>query len=634
MAERLLLTDAVRIEELEKEFKEAEDVYSPLDTNTPTESNHSTTAELLDSEGLHSSDVERTFSGEEMSCNALQPSSSSSTEPSASPDYLDRSHVDEEEQATVEGFMVKTCGCKLGPSKTPCSRQFSLDVVKNFRSDCLQLSRDQLDLAVTAQLSSCRTHKDTIPPSYRGSIDNFRPHTSFSFRGIRICSDMFLLLHAMSDKRFKNICKHFDSEGLVERIHGNVRRLPSNTCTNVQIDDLVAFIDNVAQSHAMPLPGRMPNHRDSRVLLLPTDMTKASIYLKYVESCQRNQTSPVGRTKFHTVWSEVRAHVVTMRPADDLCMDCQTLCTSIRNSTHLPESVKEQRLKTYIDHLNLAKQARQHYNEQIDKCKASITTTPSDITLHYSYDFAQQLHYPNNPLQPGPAYFLSARKCQLFGVACEPLNWQLNYLIDEADVVGKGANTTISLVHHFLENKAPHHCAHIYLHAENCIGQNKNNATMQYLCWRVLTGKQRHIAISFMLPGHTKFAPDRHFGLIKKVYRRTRVDTIGCLQKVVINSSHIGANKVQLVRDSSGQQVVHFYGWSSFLQQYFSNLPSITSFRVFEFDCRFPGKVFAQKSSSQPPEEFSILRPSASLPSHLPDICPSRFNPATTVVSL
>jgi hypothetical protein len=30
--------------------------------------------------------------------------------------------------------------------------------------------------------------------------------------------------------------------------------------------------------------------------------------------------------------------------------------------------------------------------------------------------------------------------------------------------------------------------------------------------WRVLTGRQESIELSFMLVGHTKFSPDRHFG--------------------------------------------------------------------------------------------------------------------------
>ena len=71
---------------------------------------------------------------------------------------------------------------------------------------------------------------------------------------------------------------------------------------------------------------------------------------------------------------------------------------------------------------------------------------------HYSFDFAQQVHYPHNPLQPGPMYFKMARKCAVFGVCSEGCPCQINYLIDEASDVGKGANTVISLLHHFFHN--------------------------------------------------------------------------------------------------------------------------------------------------------------------------------------
>ena len=482
---------------------------------------------------------------------------------------------------------------------------------------------------VTSQLSACRTHKESIPSSYRGTLESFRPHTSFLFRSIRICLDFFLFLHIMSKYRFTNLCKHFDSNGLVERIHGNVKRKPSNTCTPAQLDDLAKFLDNIAESHVMPLPGRMPTHKDSRVLLLPTDMTKAKVFGLYTESCVRGHTKPVGRTKFHTVWNGVRPYIVTMKPADDLCMECQTHCRLLKNSGHLTEADKEQRLKAYIDHLELAKQERAHYNLQITNCRELALSQPSSLSppvnqMHYSYDYAQQIHFPNNPLQPGPAYFLTARKCQIFGISCEPLGWQTNYLIDEADNVGKGANATISLLHHFLDNTAAP-SPEIFLHADNCIGQNKNNASMQYLCWRVLTGRQERITISFMLSGHTKFAPDRHFGLIKKTYRRTRVDTMKCIQDVVNNSSHIGANKVQLIRSLTGEQLVHFHDWSSFFRQYFSSLPNITSFHVFHFDAKFPRKVFVQKTSSHPVEEHTILHPSTQLPfpPQLPDEIPT-----------
>ena len=130
--------------------------------------------------------------------------------------------------------------------------------------------------------------------------------------------------------------------------------------------------------------------------------------------------------------------------------------------------------------------------------------------MHYSFDFAQQVHFPFDCQQTGPAYFKTARKCGIFGIVCEGKSEQVNYLIDEAENPGKGANCTISLVHHFLDKYG---CGEddVQLHADNCTGQNKNNANIHYLLWRVMTGRHRTAELSFMLVGHTKFAPDGFF---------------------------------------------------------------------------------------------------------------------------
>ena len=73
------------------------------------------------------------------------------------------------------------------------------------------------------------------------------------------------------------------------------------------------------------------------------------------------------------------------------------------------------------------------------------------MTFHYSFDFAQQVHYPADPQQPGPIYFKTPRKCHIFGVVAEALPAQVNYLADEGVSCGKGANVVISYLHHFLE---------------------------------------------------------------------------------------------------------------------------------------------------------------------------------------
>ena len=55
---------------------------------------------------------------------------------------------------------------------------------------------------------------------------------------------------------------------------------------------------------------------------------------------------------------------------------------------------------------------------------------------------------------------------------------KVNYLIDEAIDTGKGSNTVVSLLHHYL-SKYGLGAQHLSAHADNCVGQNKNNTVVQ-----------------------------------------------------------------------------------------------------------------------------------------------------------
>ena len=150
----------------------------------------------------------------------------------------------------------------------------------------------------------------------------------------------------------------------------------------------------------------------------------------------------------------------------------------------------------------LVTQERSTYKNAIDKSKSQVhelfTTADSrflppplncnmppasnPITVHYLFDFAQQVHYPSDPLQPGPIYFLTPRKAALFGVCCEAVPRQVNFVIDEASDTRKGANTVVSMLDYFFKHHGLGETT-VHLHADNCCGQNKNNTMMQYLMW-------------------------------------------------------------------------------------------------------------------------------------------------------
>ena len=163
-------------------------------------------------------------------------------------------------------------------------------------------------------------------------------------------------------------------------------------------------------------------------------------------------------------------------------------------------------------------------------------------TMHNSFDFAQQVHYPSNPLHPGPVYFKTPRKCVLFEIECEGLPQPVNYLIDEGAAESKGANAVISYLHHFLENYGLGECD-LQLHYDNCTGQNKNNAILWYLAWRVAIGLHKTVSLNFLIAGHIKLSPDWRFGLIKQKFRKTNVSCLNDIADVVRKSTPSGCNR-------------------------------------------------------------------------------------------
>ena len=225
-------------------------------------------------------------------------------------------------------------------------------------------------------------------------------------------------------------------------------------------------------------------------------------------------------------------------------------------------------------------------------------------------------------------YFLAPRKCSIFGVCCEGIPLQYNYLIDEAVDCGKGGNSVCSMLHHFFNTHSLGE-KRVHLHADNCCGQNKNNIVLQvscqknlnshehatlifffqYLIWRVLVGLHESITYSFLPVGHTKFAPDWCFGLLKQKYRKTKISSLSDFVDVVQTSAT--SNMVQLVGSQEGDVIVPFYDWNEHLSPYFSRLEGIKRYQHFTITSTDFGTVkVKQFSSDTETKEIKLLKQS------------------------
>jgi hypothetical protein len=154
------------------------------------------------------------------------------------------------------------------------------------------------------------------------------------------------------------------------------------------------------------------------------------------------------------------------------------------------------------------------------------------------------VHVPHSDQQIGKVYYLSARKVHLFGIQNEAVRKQINYVLDENDLLGKGPNGILSLVFDGIKqwNKGE---KHLKITCDNAGGQNQNNTTIWFYLYLVIACYYENIELSFMVPGHTKFKCDASFGLITRLYRDTTVDCVDHVVEVVKRSSISGLNKAR-----------------------------------------------------------------------------------------
>ena len=126
----------------------------------------------------------------------------------------------------------------------------------------------------------------------------------------------------------------------------------------------------------------------------------------------------VSSSHLNYLWRTLVPSIVVMKPRSDLCWQCQQNSTSIMRTANLSDTEKSSSISNALEHLRLVKLERLHYKSICVECKESVRShfvtdgkfTPpppsskipcnsKDIKVHYSFDFAHQVHYPSNLVQ-------------------------------------------------------------------------------------------------------------------------------------------------------------------------------------------------------------------------------------------
>ena len=458
------------------------------------------------------------------------------------------------ERKKITKLLSKSCGCG-----NDCQKKFTVSEILDAREDFRHMSWAERHSFIIGKLQSF-IHGAVQSKSARISRSRQRQRFDYCITADRpVCRKFFLLYYGESIDRLKRRQKYLIEIGTVPPAHGNIGKKPKHACSSDAIEAVLSFISNFAAIHGLPDPGRdLRAGKGKLTIYLPTIMNYMAIHRIYLKSMEGSDSRVVEYHTFRRLWVDNFPHIVFSKTKSDLCMTCEEHKKQINITVAAgTEEEKLEALEKAREHLLSATKERTHYRQCIEISRQSYSALlkaeeqqSKPDTMHYSWDFAQQVHYPYEDHQVGPIYFKTPRTAQLFGICCEALPRQVNYLIDEGDFPSKGADTVISMLHHFFTCYGLGE-RHLMLTSDNCTGQNKNNAVLHYLLYRTIAGLHAKIDWSFMLVGHTKFSPDAYFGLLKKKYRRSRAYTYKQLIDIINTSTVKGCNQCHKLNDKA-----------------------------------------------------------------------------------
>ena len=163
----------------------------------------------------------------------------------------------------------------------------------------------------------------------------------FHHHGYCICRKTSLP-HSIGEFRLRAIKASYLSEGMVPRVHSHTGRVPSHALVMEDIQNIVKFILQYAESNAILLPGRVPGYKRDDIQILPSSITKRAVWKLYQHTATTLSMRNVGYSTCCRCWKQFLPHVIVARPMTDLCWTCQQNSTAIIRSVNLNEEEKSE----------------------------------------------------------------------------------------------------------------------------------------------------------------------------------------------------------------------------------------------------------------------------------------------------
>ena len=406
----------------------------------------------------------------------------------------------------------------------------------------MELEKIEQDMLVLEKLQVMACSKDAIHNAWK-TTNVKRTHSTYhyAYDDRTVCKSAFCFLHHIGTKALRNLQQHLKENGAVPREHGNCRRLPPNVFSFSIVNRIVSFTSNYATVNGLPQHAARSGREGTAPTFLPASEGYNTVHQKYnmyLQVCAEEGEQAAKYHAFRSIWIKYLSHIKFMTPRTNVCQHCENFRVCLTNS--VTETEKMAIMQEFTHHIELARSECQYYLECIQGAQMSIANDADAQYGHYTFDFAQPVNIPYHARQLGPLYFKSPLKVQIFGICNDGTKLQTNYLYDESQCIGMnstnvhGPGAILSMLDHYFDTHSLNE-PNCHLHADNCVGQNKNRFVLAYLAWRIIKGLNVSITLSFMRVGHTRCFVDGNFRLIKQCYRSADVNTLDQLESYSVH---------------------------------------------------------------------------------------------------
>lgn len=244
-----------------------------------------------------------------------------------------------------------------------------------------------------------------------------------------------------------------------------------------------------------------------------------SVWYKYFNKSWKNK---VATSAFSKNWCDKCQQYIDASTAWNKIRKSYSAKQQQTEAFKIAEQKWKQEEEKWLRHIEHARAERKSH-----ECLRELAKAGKIRLICFDFKTTLVLPYWGYHCSPRPVHYMSRMNVYLFGIVDETTDTFAGYIYPENFVdstikpTKKGSSHVITMLYlHLLQsgltNPERESDRDLYFAADNCSGQNKNQYVLQFLCMATEEDWADNIYLSFMVPGHTKFSPDRWFGLLGK----------------------------------------------------------------------------------------------------------------------